>query len=96
MKPLARFPKQFDVGGKAQMAIVTCGIGKTPIKVIQITFPLVEQYFLKLIDVKILCQPVADGTHNFAILYGGAWVNQHTAEHLHVQIAIEHFDQPVI
>lgn len=96
VEPLAALPHQLDVGGIAQMTLITGGVTQTQILVLQKRSPSVIQYLLLPDDVKCRSQTVADGTDNPAVPYRVRRIDEYAAEHLHMNVAVEHLDQSVI
>ena len=68
MKPVVALPKQFDVRGIVQVALVTSDIHQALIQVGKASFPLVKQYFLQLLNIDMPGEAVADGAYDFPIL----------------------------
>ena len=96
MNPLAALPQQFHVRGKAQVALIACGVGHAQVLVAQLGLPFAVQHPLQLLDVKQSRQTVADGAHDFAVLDRTEGIDEHPAEHLHVDAAVERLYQPVV
>ena len=76
-------------GREAQMALIARGIGHAQVLIVQLWLPSVIQHPLQLLDVKQSRQTVADGAHDFAVLDRTGRINEHPAELLHVDAAVE-------
>jgi hypothetical protein len=96
VKPVVALPKQFDVRGIVQVALVTSDIHQALIQVGKASFPLVKQYFLQLLNIDMPGEAVADGAYDFPILDRMGRVYGYSAEHQHVQVAVEHFYEGIV
>ena len=96
MQPLAAFPHQLYVGRIPQMTFIACGVAHAQVLDLQHRVPFLVKYALLPDDVEPGCQPVTDGADNLSVLYRTRRVYQHTAEHLHVYAAVEHFNQSIV
>lgn len=96
MEPLTALPHQLDIGGIAQMTLIGGSVTQTQILVFQKRSPSVIQYLLLPDDVKCRSWMVADGTDNPAVPYRVRRIDEHAAEHLHMDVAVEHLDRSVI
>ena len=96
MQPVATFPQQLDIRRIAEQAFVTGGVGQAAVKAGEAALPTVEEHTLHFLYVQDGDQPVADGADNLAVLQGLGGVDEYTAEHLHVQVPVEHFHKAVV
>lgn len=78
------------------MALVAGGVAYAQVLVLQQPFPFLIQQALLPDDVERRCQTVAYGADDLAVPDGIGRIDEDTAEHLHVDAAVEHLDQSVV
>lgn len=96
VEPGYALPHQFYVGRIAQMTLIAGGIAQTQILIFEQRFPVPEKDALLPYDVEFGSQSVAYGADYLAVLYRIRRINENAAEHLHVNVAVEHFHQTIV